>query len=207
MKNNEDILNIAIDRMHSALNSYYVWKWIEQSRNIHIGEETAKKNLEIINKYKFFFIPVFINSYKGFVTDLSIFYDSEKYPETFSLGKFIKILEDKLTQKELEEVKKEISEIKSRHNISIGTIRELRSKDVVHQSLEIKKNVINFKEIEELFDGTQVILNLISTKYNNSITSWNHVKKDINKDMKLLFNNLERGEMVRLDKIRKKWNT
>ena len=191
MKNNANVFEIARSRMYSALNSFYIWRWLEQSRNIHIGEAKAKKNLEIINRYKFFFIPVIINSYKGFVTDLSIFYDSERYPETFSMGKLIKTLDGKLTKKELTSLKEEISNIKKKHKISINIIRDLRNKNVAHQVLKVKRNAFNTAEMEDLFIGTQKIIDLINDKYDNSTNSWKHAKEEVDKDMELLFNNLK----------------
>lgn len=200
------IFRTTTNIMFSALSSYYVWKWLEQSRNINeVGEENAKRNVEIIKKYSYLLHSVFYMSYKTFVIDLSIFFDSEKYQESYSLNKLIKILDHKLNLGEIDSLKEKILNIKKRHGVTISLILELRNESVAHKSLNSNKSWIEYSKIEDLFDGVQEIFNLISKYYDKSITVWDHIKGDVERDMKWVFDNLERGEKVRLDEIDKKW--
>lgn len=207
---NREIFDMAEWRMYSALCAFYTWKWLEQAINIHnAGEDTAKRNVGIINNHKYFLRQVFTSSYKSFISDLSIFFDAEKYEDNLTLNKLLKTLENKVTPEKLDELRGYISEIKKQHGVSLALILELRNSDVAHQSIKVKKkyNRVNFSEIEELFNAVQEILNLISRHYDKSVSGWGHVESEVSRHLKLTFDNLERGEKVRKENISKKWNT
>jgi RNAse (barnase) inhibitor barstar len=206
MENNSDkkTFNIVRNRMFSALNSFYIWKKIEQSMNIHEegGSELAQENVDqIINKYRSFFHQIRICSYKTFIVDLAIFFDSEGYEETLSLGKVIKLLENKGV--DLIKLRKEIDVIKKPHGKLIALIMKLRNQDVAHQALEPEQHILNYEEIENLFKAVQDIFNIITKFYDDSVTAWDHIEDEVRSDIDWIYDNLKRGEKVRLEEIHK----
>lgn len=203
-----DIFKIVRNRMYSALNSYFIWKTINQLMNINgeAGKIGAQENLDlVINKYKYFFQEIIISSYKTFVIDLSIFFDSDKYDETFSLNKLISIVEKKDKSLNIDEIKKEIENIKKPHGQLIGLILKLRNQDVAHQGINPNQHTLIYSEVEGLFHAVHDILNKLTTYYDNSVSSWKHVENDMKRDIDLIFNNLKRGELLRIKEINKKW--
>lgn len=201
-ENAPELFQITTDRMFTALAAFYVWKKMNMLININEdGEERAVRNIEIFRKYWDFFSIVKNSTYKSFVTDLSIFFDPEKYPDTFSLQKLINVIKDKISRIEYIELIKEIKAIKKKHGVSVAFILELRNVDVSHQEIARKERLIVYKEIEELFSGVQEILNLLSKYYDNSFTIWDHIEDNVTSSIEWVLDNLERGEKVRLDKI------
>lgn len=203
----EKIFSLAKNRMYSALNAYHIWKYVEQAININNegGAAKAQENLDwVINKYQYFFRQTGINSYKTFIADLAIFFDSEKYEESFSLKKVIAAVKD--TGVDMGELEKEIEEIKKPHGKLITLIMKLRNQDVAHQALDPKQHIIKYEEVEALFEAVQQIMNKLSIHYNDLVVSWRHVEGDMRNDMDLVFKNLKRGEKERLRDIEKKYN-
>lgn len=112
------LFEITTNRMFTAIESFCVWKKINMMMNINEdSKEKAERNVEIFRKYWDFFDTVINSSYKSFVTDLSIFFDSEKYEDTFSLQKLINIVKEKTSDIEYNELIKEIDSIKKRHGV------------------------------------------------------------------------------------------
>ncbi len=204
---NNNLFAIASNRMFSALNSFYIWKKFNQSININEdgGEVMAQENLdEIFNKYKYFFQQTLISSYKTFILDLTVFFESEKFEETFSIGKLVKIIED--SGVDVTQLKVDIQKIKFPHGKIIGLIMKLRNQDVAHQAKNPEQHVLVYTEVEALFKAVQAILNAISIYYDNSVSAWSHVEDEIVRDVDRVFENLKRGEKVRLAEISDKWD-
>lgn len=202
----ENTLDVVTNRMLSALSAYHIWKWLKQAININNegGEVVVKRHLEIINRHNAVFLQIMVSTYKSFVADLSIFFDSNSY-ETFSLKKFIKAAKDGNSDIEFEGIEQKIINIKRERNITISFLNELRNADVAHQELESKARSIVFEEIEDLFLAVQEIINLISSEYNKSTSAWFHIEKEIDRQMEWIFNNLERGELIRLEEINNRY--
>lgn len=202
----DGLFRVAHSRMFSALNNYYIWKHLEISIKVNNeGKEKAEKNVAIINDYGYFLHQIFTSTFKGFIGDLSIFFDSHKYEETFSLDKLISTLEKKILPKELDELTKQIREIKKKHGSKISRILELRNSDVSHQKIAPERQHIIFEEVETLFVAVQEILNLINKNSSDSFTVWNHLESEISKDVQRVLKNLERGEKARLEEIERKY--
>lgn len=203
--NFESILEVATRRMLSVLGGYYIWKYLELAINLNnpIGEQKVNRNLKILNLYNAFFWQIRVSTYKSFVADLAIFFDKNGYENTFSLKKLLDSTRDKLSFSEIEKMRKEIERIKKEHGVKISFIRELRDADVAHQEIDTKARHLLYENIESLFSAVQEILNLISHKYDRSISSWNHIGEDINHQMEWIIENLERGEKARLEEIDK----
>jgi len=198
------LFGITTNRMFTAIESFCVWKKMNMMMNTNEeGKKKAERNVEILRKYWDFFDTVLNSSYKSFVTDLSIFFDSEKYEDTFSLQKLINIIKEKTTDTEYNKLVEEIDTIKKKHGVKIAFILELRNAEVSHQEIERKRRLIVYKEIDELFIGVQEILNLLSKYYDRSFTIWDHIEKNVTSSLEWVIDNLERGEKVRLDEINK----
>ena len=142
------------------------------------------------------------STYKSFVSDLSIFFD-KNYEDVLSIDKLLSLGMDKFSIEDIEELKKQISEIKKKHGKNISFLHELRNADVAHQELDSKSRHLLYQNIEDLFVAVQEILNLISNKYDRSIHWWGHVSKEMEHQMQWVVDNLERGEVARLEEIRK----
>jgi len=202
----DQLFRITTNRMYSALNAFYIWKWLNLAININTkGKEFAENNVSIINKYSSFFRQVILSVYKSFVADLAVFFDSGKYQDKFSLSKLLTSIKHKVSEKELGTLKKQIDKIKKKHGIKINLILELRNADVAHQEIKIQSRKINYLEMEELFSAVQEILDLLSVNYNSFTTYWEHIEEDVNRDMDWVFGNLEKGEIMRLREIDEKW--
>lgn len=203
----ETLLNLATNRMHSALSAYYIWKWMSISININHpkGEGFVKRNLDVMNRHIIFFAQVRSSMYKSFVADLAIFFDKDSYDDSFSLKKLIESTQDKLTADEIIEMREEINRIKQKHGVHIGFIQELRNADVAHQEIDSQSRHLQYANVENLFGAVQEILNLISNKYSRSIHWWNHIDEEVDRQMHWIMDNLERGERSRLKEIKEKW--
>lgn len=199
----DSTISIVTGRMLSALTAYYIWKWLNHSININNagGEEKANRNVDILNKYNMFFNQVIRSTYKSFVADLWIFFDHNKYEESFSISKLIDSTKDKLSKEDINDLKSQINIIKKNHGKNIGFLGELRNADVAHQELDSKKRHLLYENIESLFAGAQEILNLITKRYNNSEHWWTHVEKEVKEEMPWILDNLERGEKLRIEEI------
>ena len=111
------LIDLAVNRMLSAFTSYYIWRWISQSINVHT--KGFKKNLEVINRYDYFFKQILIDSFESFVVNLSIFFD-KNYPDTFSIYKLIIAVGS--GKREI----KQIEEIKKPHHKTIGLLKKIK---------------------------------------------------------------------------------
>jgi len=201
------LFRLVSGRMFSALSAFYIWKWLNESININVvTREVAEENVEVRKKYPNLFSQLHNSCFKSFVLDLSVFFDAEKYEDNLSLGKLLKVLEKTKTEPELNDIKEEIKVIKNKHGVSIKQLLDLRNEDVAHQKIEVESKKIKYKEIEELFKAVQEILNIISRHYDDSTTIWYHIELNIEGDMSWVFDNLKRGEKVRIDDIHKEHN-
>ncbi len=202
------LFQITTDRMFTAIESFHVWKKMSQMMNTQeVGQEQAERNVEIFKKHWDFFHTVQHSTYKSFVTDLSIFFDPEKYEETFSLKKLVNLIKEKISDTEYKNLTKEIESIKRKHGVTIKLLLDLRNSDVSHQAMERKSHLILFKEIEELFGGVQEILNLLGKYNDGSFTVWDHIGKSVTGGLEWVIDNLERGEKVRMEEIMSKYST
>ncbi len=203
---NRKFFQITTDRMYTALEAFYLWKKMHQMMNINeVGKDKAEENVEVFKKHWDFFHTVQNSTYKSFVTDLAVFFDAEKYEDTFSLGKLIDLTKQKISTSEYENLIKEIELIKRNHGVKINFLLELRNTEVSHQEINRKRRFIVYKDIEELFLAVQQILNLIAKNNDGSFTVWNHVSDNIINSFEWVMENLTLGEKQRLKEIKLKY--
>lgn len=203
--NAKDLLELANNRMHQALVSYYIWKWTSQAVNVNKeGIEKAQENLdEVINKYKNFFIQSFVNAYRCFVLDLAAFFD-KNYPEVFNLKKLIKAVNEEsgMDKESLDNIER----LKEKNSKTISLVMELR-KHVAHATYESlrAKRFLKYEEMECLFDTIQKILNIMSKNFDRSVHFWDHVEDEVSRDINWIFGNLKKGEIQRIKEIEQKY--
>lgn len=202
----EKAYKAATDRMLSALTAFYMWKWINDSINTNSpgGAEEANRIVEILNTYNTVAHQILISSYRCFVADLSIFFDKNRYEDAFSIDKLIDLAS--ISDVEKDDLRKKVDALKRLQGKNISFLQELRNADVSHQEMDSRKRHLLYKDIQELFDTVQKILKLISLAHDRSMHWWDHVEKEVNRQMTLMIDNLERGEKVRQEEIKKKWS-
>lgn len=203
MKNNtEQMIKEASSRMHMAYIAYLTWKWLEQARNENkSGRDEALRHVEIMSKQPNFFHTAVRGSFYIFIVDLCIFFDRQK--PALSLDKIIDSLD--LSKEEVEK----IDTLRDSQKESILKLKNLRDKDVAHYDIDFERperNILLFKEVEDVFLSVQKIFNILSNNFNNSVWSWKHLNSDVDHEMEFLFNTLEKGEKARIEEIHKKYN-
>ncbi|MCX6716935.1 MAG: type II toxin-antitoxin system PemK/MazF family toxin [Candidatus Taylorbacteria bacterium] len=189
-------MEVAAGRMHSAYGFYCVWKWIELSRNIQIGELLAKGNVEVMGRYPILFSVLLRSSFYNFIIDLSIFFD--KNDDSLSINKIISELNID------NNIKEEIEKIIKSQKINIEKLKNIRNKDVAHFDMHFDRaNIPNivYKEFEELFFAVQKIFNILSTAFDGSKWVWNHFEEDTLRQGQIFFEDLRMAEKMRLDGI------
>ncbi len=193
----KEMLTQLSSRMHTAVSSYYVWKWLEQARNINIGEEKANQNVKLMRLQNTFFHVVSRGSFYSFVIDLAIFFD--KQDPALSLDKIIPLLDLN------EEDKKLIEDIRKRQEVNIGKLKTIRDKDIAHFDIKnvdrTQTSKIIYHESEELFSAVQDIFNILSKNITGELFIWDHLENIINREMFWLMDNLKRGEDKRIQDI------
>lgn len=195
-----EMIHLLSSRMHSGFVSYHIWKWLEQSRNINIGNEFVEKNLKILNRQPNFFHTVLRNSFYGFIIDLCMFFD--KQAPSLSIDKII----DKINLSPDEILK--ICTIRDSQNYQLKKLKDIRDKEVAHLDLNIDRtttNTVLYTDIEKLFASVQEIFNIVTNNFDSSIWTWPHIEPAVKREMELIFNNLERGENIRIEEINRKW--
>lgn len=201
-----DIFKLASNRMLSAWVSFHMWKWLEQARNTNNpkGEKFVNENIKVINDYGWLLPQIMSSLYKSFVIDLWIFFD-KNYTDTLSIRRLVDSITNKISSSKLTQLLSDIDRIKKAHKVTIDLASELRTM-IAHQIINEKKISLIYTEFENLFSGVQEILNLISKYYDGSFTVWDHIPADIENELEVLFENLKRGEKVRIDEINEKYS-
>ncbi|KKQ77931.1 MAG: hypothetical protein A3A96_04115 [Candidatus Zambryskibacteria bacterium RIFCSPLOWO2_01_FULL_39_39] len=193
----ENMINLATSRMSSAYFSYFVWKYIESSRNTNeAGAEKANRFVSIMGKYGYTFHSILRGSFYVFVIDLSIFFDKQN--PSLNLKKIIDLLNPS------EEDLKEINKLIDSQRANIKYLKDVRDKTIAHLDLNVDRSTFNsiiFKDTEELFDAVQKILNIITRTFNSSPWMWDIAENEVKHSMSWFIENLERGESKRIQDI------
>ena len=196
----EGLIQKMLNKIHSAYYSYHIWKWLEQARNINIGEEKANRNIQILNQQPTFFNIAIQGAFYNFIIDLSIFFD--KHRQSLSLNKLLSRI------KISDEDRKLIDGILLGKKAIIDQIKDkIRDKDVAHFDINVDRsqsNIIIYKEAEGLFEAVHEIFNILSSAFNNSLWIWDTAEEQINYEMSYLLDNMELGEKKRKEELNKK---
>lgn len=194
----EELLQQMSGKIHVAHSAYYVWKWLEQARNLNSGKDIAEKNVEIMNRQRNFFKVALEGSFDLFILNLMIFFGRD---DTLSMKKLLQ----KITISDAE--RGAIDDILNKHENTIrNVLKRIRDKDIAHFDINIDRtlpNKIVYKEIEDLFESVGEIFNILSRNFNQSFWIFDHIDIQMKGDMEYLFENLERGEKGRIEEIDK----
>lgn len=164
--------------------SFYIWHTLTFSRSIiETDKEVAEKNAKIMSLYTNFFMPTEQSHLHTFVINIMKFYDKDN--RALSFTNLVKLIRD---------------------NVNYFTPEVLKS---VHPHLEqigfapddyvpIKEE--DLKYIEGIMEKHRDLI--ISLK---NIRDKQFAHSDMIGDTMLLLENLERGEIVRQEEIKKKW--
>lgn len=216
------------EEMCVVIESYYIWRTLVFSRSItEIGKEVAEKNAKLMSLYKEFFLPTEQSHFHVFITGLLKFFDRDTQALSFNkLINKIQANKNSFTKEILESVHphlKEMGFVKdnyspiiqedidhfegliSKHKDLIENLKDIRDKQLAHTDLKAHNGTFVPNEVEELIQAIQEIFNKFTKTFDQSSTIWNHLKEDSVRSTNFLMENLERGEKVRLEEIRKKW--
>ncbi len=216
------------EEMCVLIESYYIWRTLTFSRSTtEMGKEEAEKNVKIINLYKEFFIPTEQSHLHTFIVVLMKFFDKDY--RALSIANLIKQIEnnkDSFTPEILRSIHPHLEqmgvvkedylpisqsdidhfeELKEKHKDLIANLKNIRDKQLSHTDMEAIKGTFVPLEIEELIKAVQDMFNKLSNSFDLSSTIWDHLERDSIHRTEFLLENLERGEKVRLEEIRKKW--
>lgn len=218
------------DEMCRTVEIYWIWQTLAFARSIpEVGKEEAEKNVIIINRNKYFFMPVEDSLLHAFIIGLSKFFD--KNPQSLSIAALIKKIhesKEEITADVLLEVYpdhfnddenlkknysplndadiKNISDLKLKHKLIIENLKIIRDKRSAHTDIAIIRGEFIPKDVEALILAIQEMLNKLSSTFNRSKTIWDHLKTEAINDTKLLIENLERGEEQRMAEIKKRFS-
>ncbi|MCC6323808.1 hypothetical protein IT400_03380 [Candidatus Nomurabacteria bacterium] len=221
-------LRMSHEEMCVVVESYYIWRTLTFSRSIpEVGEDIANKNAKLMSLYKEFFLPTEQSHLQTFILGLMKFFDKD--PRALSINALIKEIQDnkelftpdilRSVYPHLQEIGAEtenylpidqssidhFNQLCEKHKTLIANLKDTRDKQLAHTDMEVIKVTFVPNEVEELIDGIQEMFNKLSKSFDRSSTMWDHLKKDSIRSTEFLFQNLERGEKVRLEEIKRKW--
>jgi len=218
------------DMMSNAVQSYYIWKTLALSLSIPVvGKEEAEKNAYIMNKYKNFFVQTEENHLHSFIIGLSKFFDKDIRSLTIAnLINTIKENKDLFTAETLMEIYPnrypeidpltdyspledddivEIEKLKSKHQIILKVLKDIRNKQSAHTDLETTGMKFKFKEIEDIINVIQKMLNKISYRFDRSTTNWDHLRDQAINDTEFLLEDLKKADEVRKNEIKNRYSS
>lgn len=208
--------------------SYYIWRTLTFARSIpEVGKEKAEKMAKQMSLYKDFLVPTEQSHLNTFVIGLMKFFDKNTRALSFAnLIKQIKENEDTFTPEVLKSVYPHLEQIsadvedylpitekdiehfealKEKHKDLISNLKDIRDKQFAHTDMEVINKTFVPNEIEGLIKDIQEMFNKLSRTFDRSSTIWDRMEKDSIRGTEFLLENLERGEIVRLEEIKKKW--
>ncbi len=216
----KELFNRISHEIFSVTESYYIWRQLTFSRSTtEVGEDQAKKNVKLLNLYKYFFIPTEYSHLQVFIVGLMKFFDKDS--QSLSIERLIKDIEKNkdlfspsllrsiyprladigaikddyvpITQDIVNQIKK----IREPHEALISNLKNIRDKKLAHMDIKIIEATFIPNDVEVLIKVIQEIFNKISNNFDLSITSWSHIENESISSVDLLFKNLERGEFKR----------
>lgn len=212
----------------NALCSFYSYEAIEELKAPNIvGENEAKENVIILNKFKFFitsrhalnvgfFIELakILDKHKDDPISLSLLvkyaknhrhkFTVEEFEKNSKDREFLQELKDRfvgITNKDLEVIDEKIKDL---GNLS-ENIKILRDKYLAHEDKARPEVFIKNTDIVNIFKIIEEILNIFSYKTDFSTTSYSHIEDECKRDVKNVFEYLKRFEPYRLNEIKEKY--
>lgn len=216
------------DQMCHVVQAFYLWRVLVFSRSIpEVGKEQAEKNVEIIRSYQNFFAQTENSHLETFIIGITKFYDRDlrsltldaiinkmcEYQNDITAETLINIYPDRFDKDELRADYRPFDEADL---VDIGNLRQenkqvlenlivIRNKQAAHTNIEIINVTFIPTEVEKFIEDTQKIFNKLQERFSRASTVWDHMKEGVERDTRLLYENLHRGEVQRKEEIRQKW--
>lgn len=215
------------ERYFFTLSAFFVYEGLrELSADNIVGEKEADRNVKTMNRFNEFFGSSKEALRVYFLLELAKLFDSSNQAlhvdkivnfaqsniKKFSVSDFVEFNQDNkfikelvanyngISNKDLQRLRLLISSQKD----TIDNLKIYRDKYLAHDDL-VKVNVdnLNPEKIKNLFSIIEEILNLFSSKLDDSITKYDHIENICKDKTKMVVEYLERFEPYRLEEIRK----
>ena len=215
----------GVRRIYSdALHAFYVFKSIQNLSALNIaGEKEAPDNVDVMNRFKYFFkttkqalrvyslmelakilddaqqslhLQKLINFARSNRQQLSVEDFESANSNRLFLAELVLRYEN-LGKEDFEKIQKKLDATA----IVRSKITTYRDQYLAHNDLKKEEVDISFQEVQELFDLVADILNIFSNKTDFSITEYNHIEDLCGVDTKNVIQYLKRFEPYRLEEI------
>lgn len=219
------------ERFLLTLASDKIFKQLSALRNSKVvGKRRAERNAKVFKNYLYFFNTIHEASRCYFLVELSKFFDplrarnetrtiywvlnySERYIAHFNKNVFLSFYNEKQVKQEafrhyiplhLRDIKKLRRRLKI-HQLKIEKLRTYRDKYLAHDDL--RKQVVDLKnhEIKVLVRIIHDVIELFYNKLKFSSNSYHNFEEEPLRDLKRLFDNLAKYEVIRLEEIQKRY--
>lgn len=214
----------------NALSAFHVFESIEELKAPNIvGEEEAKENVRVVNRFKGFFIITRHTLKFYFLMELAKLLDdanqslhlnkiinfAKSNKKKLNVDGFKKLNQDRaflqelskryegITKEDFKGIDKKLEETKNIRE----KIKDYRDQNLAHEDLKKKKIIISQGEVVKIFNLIAEILNIFSYKTDFSTTSYQFAKSDCKKDTKNVIEYLRRFEPYRKQEIEEKYQT
>jgi len=227
-KNLISYLNKLKSRYFHALSAFFVYKTLDELNALNIvGNKEAQENVDVINRYKNFFIPSKEALRVYFLLELAKMFDvSDKSLHITKIVNCAQSQIKKLTADDFKEFNqdrdflkeliknyegisqkdiKEIKEILEENEDVLQRLKDYRNQYLAHDDIDKEKILIGEDEINNLFEALGKIMNLISSKLNHSSSMWNHIEDNSKESTEMIFDHLKRFEPYRLKEINEQY--
>ena len=214
-------------RYFKTLSAFYAYEGLRESKAPNIlGQDKAEENVEVIKRYKDFFLPAEEALRVYFFIELAKLFDASN--QSLHIDKVINFTESNLRHLTADAFKEynaeqgreflnslteeykgvahtdlmEIRHLLETHKNSLEKLGIYRDKWLAHEDIK-KPNLpdITGIELRGLFEALQKILNILTSKLNSSSTRWDHVEQDVKHHVNLVIEHLHRFEPYRLKEI------
>ena len=214
----------------NTLCAFYAYEAIEELRAPNIvGKKKAEANVEILERFKNFFVIArhTLNFY--FLMELAKILDDAKQSlhltklinfansnkKKLNADEFKKLNQDRaflqdlanrykgMEKEDFEKIKKKLKETEKIRK----KIKEYRDQNLAHEDLRKEKINISRIEVVKIFELIAEILDIFSNKTDFSTTSYSHIKSDCKRDTENVFEYLKRFEPYRLKEIEEKYKS
>jgi hypothetical protein len=212
-------------RYFRAFSAFHVFETLQEAIAINVvGKERAEQNLEVINKFKDFFLISKESLRVYFFLELAKLFDTSG--KSLQINKIINITESnisKLTVDDFEDFNKdrqliaelikgykgithnnlnEIRKILTKEQPIIDKLKVYRDKWLAHDDIDKPETpAISSLELRSLFDSFAKIMNIFSTNMNHESTIWNHIEESSKFDTQYVLDYLYRFEKYRIQEI------
>ena len=176
-------------------NAYTVRREIYLHYNVSVNREAADAYLKIINGYKGFFIPLMLSAQSFFIIGLNQLVNST---DKRSIEKLV----NKLQAEGIKDYRKELMELRKKHEKVLRFLTELRMEQLAHLG-ELKLETldpVSEHEIMQLFEDTHELLDGINMDvFGNQVWREDRITRETIKDTVDVMNVLLMGEQQRLN--------